>query len=109
MTFGGYRVMWVMVMFDLPVLTKLNRKDYSRFRKRLLENGFNRLQYSVYARPCPSEENAGVHRKRVERCLPPEGQVRILLFTDKQFERMEIFFGKMPTGVEQQPQQLSFF
>ena len=101
--------MWVMVMFDLPVETKKNRRDYALFRKRLLNNGFLALQYSVYARPCSSDENASSHKNRIEGKLPPEGQVRILTFTDKQFERMEVFYGKSKAEVEKQPDQLSFF
>ncbi len=101
--------MWVMVMFDLPVDSREKRHDYSVFRKRLVANGFLQLQYSVYARPCMSDENAQAHRERIQRHLPPEGQVRILLFTDKQFERMEVFQGKTRSEVEKQPEQLSFF
>jgi CRISPR-associated protein Cas2 len=101
--------MWVMVMFDLPVLTKEQKRRYARFRKLLLQDGFDQLQYSVYARPCPSEENAAVHRKRIEDKVPVEGQVRILQFTDKQFERMEVFYGKLRVDPEEPPEQLTFF
>lgn len=101
--------MWVLVMFDLPVMTKEQRRRYARFRKDLLKNGFSQLQYSVYARPCPSDENATVHRRRIEDRVPEEGQVRILLFTDKQFERMETFWGKLRVPPEEPPSQLTFF
>lgn len=101
--------MWVMVMFDLPVLTKEQRRRYSRFRKSLLHDGFGQMQYSVYVRPCPSDENATVHRKRIEERVPEEGQVSIILFTDKQFERMETFWGKMKVPPEEPPEQLTFF
>lgn len=101
--------MWVMVMFDLPVDGKVAKKRYMDFVKFLKRDGFWRLQYSVYARPCATDENAQVHRKRVQEKIPVEGQVRILLFTDKQFERMEVFFGKNVRKPEDQPEQLSFF
>jgi len=101
--------MWLMVMFDLPVDTKTARRDYSRFRKKLVENGFIMLQFSVYARPCPSEENTDVHLKRVRSALPPQGEVRLLQFTDKQFGRMQIFYGKKRLPTEKTPEQLSFF
>ena len=84
--------MWVLVMFDLPVLTKVQRRRYARFRKELLNNGFQQLQYSVYARPCPSDENAAVHRQRIEDKVPFEGQVRIIMITNNQFDRMEDFY-----------------
>lgn len=101
--------MWVMAMFDLPVLTKLQRRRYTRFRSLLMDDGFAMLQYSVYARPCPSEENARVHSARIKKIVPPEGEVRIILFTDLQFSRMEIFFGKVERKPEKPPEQLSFF
>src|SRR6184192_1461693 len=82
---SGYRCMWVLAMFDLPVDTKKARKAYAQFRKELLKDGFTRMQYSVYVRHCPSEENAVVHVARVERIVPPDGEVRILTLTDKQF------------------------
>lgn len=104
-----YRLMWVLVMFDLPVGTREQRKRYADFRKRLLKRGFIMLQFSVYAKPCPSDENAQVHRQRVQRSLPVEGEVRMLMLTDKQFGRMECFFGRNAVGPEDQPPQLSLF
>ena len=101
--------MWVMVMFDLPVTEREDRREYARFRKRLLNNGFWQLQYSVYARPCETGERAEQHRARIERHVPQEGQVRILMFTDKQWGRMQVFFGKKPSKAEKKPEQLSFF
>ncbi|MBN1591500.1 MAG: CRISPR-associated endonuclease Cas2 [Pirellulales bacterium] len=101
--------MWILVMFDLPTDTKKARHDYTVFRKHLLENGFTQMQYSVYARHCPSKENAVVHINRVEGYVPPDGEVRILTLTDKQFERMVIFWGKVRKPVCQAPRQLELF
>ncbi len=96
-------------MFDLPVDTKRARKAYQQFRKDLLRDGFSKLQFSVYTRCCSSEENAAVHISRVEQCVPDGGDVRILLFTDKQYERMRIFWGKTRKLPSKPPQQLEFF
>jgi len=101
--------MWVFVMFDLPVTTAVERKNYREFRKQLLKRGYLQLQFSVYARPCHSDENAQTHRDRIKKHLPPDGQVRIAMFTDKQFSRMELFFGNKRGNEEKQPNQLSFF
>jgi len=106
---SGYRAMWIVVLFDIPVGTKPQRKLAADFRKRLREDGFSMLQFSVYARPCPSEENALVHARRVESMLPPEGQVRLLQLTDRQYGRMICFQARSPRGVEAMPQQLEFF
>jgi CRISPR-associated protein Cas2 len=101
--------MWVVAMFDLPVDTKEARREYTRFRKKLLKDGFVRMQFSVYVRHCASEENADVHVKRVEYAVPDDGEVRILKVTDKQFERMRIFWGKKRKAPERPPSQLEFF
>jgi len=109
MHLSGYRCMWVVVLFDLPVDTKKARREYTRFRKRLLKDGFLMLQFSVYGRHCPSEENANVHAQRVEAAIPPDGEVRVLSITDKQFERMRVFWGKRRKPPENAPKQLEFF
>ncbi len=91
---NAYRIMWVLVMFDLPTETKSDRKNYSRFRKLMLADGFQMFQFSMYIRHCPSRENAEVHQKRVKKFLPPKGHVGMMAITDKQFGMMEVFHGK---------------
>jgi len=109
MTFGGMRTVWVLTLFDLPTDSAEARSYYRKFRKHLLDNGFLMLQYSVYARHCPSEENAQVHAQRIRRYLPPDGEVRLLVITDKQFGRMETFFGKIRAPTERPPEQVTLF
>jgi CRISPR-associated protein Cas2 len=104
-----YRAMWLFAMFDLPVDTREARKEYAQFRKALLKAGFTMLQYSVYARYCPTEEAADAYRTRVHIVLPPLGQVRLLSVTDRQFGKMEVFFGKNRKPVEDPPAQLMLF
>lgn len=89
-----YRVMWVLVFFDLPTDTKKERKAAAEFRKQLIKDGFIMFQFSIYMRHCPSMENANVHIRRVKSVLPPLGQVGILSITDKQFGAMELFSEK---------------
>ena len=101
--------MWVLVMFDLPVLTKRQKKAATGFRKDLLKDGFDMVQYSVYSRPCPTDENAAVHVQRVKNCLPPDGQVRIIKFTDKQYAKMECYLSSVSTETEQMPGQIELF
>lgn len=106
---SAYRFMWVVVMFDLPVHTKADRRRYAIFRKKLLKDGFVKMQFSVYIRHCASRENAEVHELRVGRWVPQEGEVRTMTITDKQYERMRRFVGKLRTKVEDPPAQLEFF
>lgn len=109
MIVSGYRSMWIVAMFDLPVDSKDARRRYARFRKVLLKDGFEQMQFSVYIRHCASKENAEVHAKRVERAVPPEGEVRVLTITDKQFARMLVFWGKHRQKPETPPAQLELF
>ena len=109
MNFGGLQAMWLIVLFDLPTDTKASRKEYTRFRKFLLNDGFSMMQYSVYIRHSSSDENAHVHSKRVKARLPADGEVRIIKITDKQFGKIEVFFGHKRKPIEKTPIQLQFF
>jgi CRISPR-associated protein Cas2 len=104
-----YRVMWVMVFFDLPTNTKKERQQAAVFRKRLLQDGFSMFQFSIYMRHCPSRENAQVHIKRVKSFLPPNGHVGIMQITDKQFGMIELFYAKKEEKKPEMHQQLSLF
>ena len=92
--------MRVVIFFDLPVTSKVARRDYTRFRSFLLRDGYNMLQYSVYSRLCNGLDDVDKHLKRMESELPPEGSIRTLVLTDKQFSRMRLWVGE-PTICEQ--------
>ena len=106
---NAYRIMWVLVFFDLPTETKKERKIYADFRKKLLQDGFTMFQFSIYLRHCASMDNADVHTKRTKKNLPEKGHIGILTITDKQFGMMEIYHGKKLAPKENIPQQLEMF
>lgn len=106
---SGYRFMWIIAMFDLPVDNEPARRAYVQFRRALVKDGFAKMQFSVYIRHCTSRENAAVHFNRVEAAVPQDGEVRILIVTDKQFERMAVFWGKRRRPAEPAPAQLDLF
>jgi CRISPR-associated protein Cas2 len=108
-TLSEFKGMWLFVLFDLPVTTREKRRDYTRFRKDLITNGFSMLQYSVYARYYRSEEAATPMRRHLEVIVPPDGQVRLLLVTDHQFGKMQVFLGKFAQPTEEAPKQLMLF
>jgi len=85
--------MWLFIMFDLPVVTKKQRKAATRFRNNLLKNGFVMMQYSIYIKHCPSYENVCTYIRKVENFLEDEGQVTALMITDKQYAGMQVFYG----------------
>lgn len=109
MHISGYRCMWIVVLFDLPTDSPRARKQYTLFRKKLLNDGFSMMQYSVYYRHCASKENTQVHLKRVRAAVPPDGEVRVVQFTDKQFSQMEIYLGKRRKKTDEPPAQLEMF
>lgn len=104
-----YRIMWILVFFDLPTETKKERKAAAHFRKDLIGDGFNMFQFSIYIRHCPSWENARVHIKRVKSFLPETGKVCIFTITDRQFENIEIFYGVKKQKSITTPMQLELF
>jgi len=106
---SGYRGMWVFALFDLPVDSKAARKRYTRFRTALLKQGFTMLQYSVYARYAASEESGEILKNRIKPHIPPDGQVRLMMVTDRQFGKMEVWYGKKRAAVEDPPMQMALF
>ena len=107
--FSEYRIMWVLVLFDLPTETKKEKKAYTDFRKKLINDGFTMFQFSIYLRHCASRENSEVHIQRVKNSLPEFGNIGILCITDKQFGQMELFQGKKVKPVTTPNQQLELF
>jgi CRISPR-associated protein Cas2 len=99
----------MLVFFDLPTETKKERKDASDFCKQLMGDDFTMFQFSIYARHCPSRENADVHIRRVKQWLPETGTVGIMCITDKQFGQMEVFYGMKPQKAQKGWVQLELF
>ena len=90
---NAYHIMWLFVFFDLPVVTKKERKAASVFRKNLMKDGFVMFQYSVYIRHCGSYESLKVHTNRVKAIVPSDGRVSILSVTDKQYGDIVNYWG----------------
>ncbi len=101
--------MWMMVIFDLPVLTKDERREATKFRKFLLDQGFDMCQFSVYLRFCAGKEQTQVYTRRVQSALPDAGNVQILYFTDKQYENIVSFDGPRRRPANQNPRQFTLF
>ena len=109
MRLNEYRILWVLVFFDLPTETKKERKAYTDFRTKILKDGFTMFQFSIYLRHCSSRENAEVHIKRIKSFLPAKGHIGIMTITDKQFGMMEIFYCKEQVAKPPISQQLELF
>lgn len=105
----GYLLMWMVVMFDLPVITKAERKAATGFRNALLDVGFQMSQFSVYLRFCTSQAQVDTLCRQVEQALPAGGKVHIFQFTDKQYERAISFHGRSRQPAQKAPDQFDLF
>ena len=100
-----------MVAFDLPVGTREQRKKATDFRNFLLDDGFQMIQFSVYARACVSFARQETHIERLKKCLPPEGSVRAIFVTRSQWERSFVIHGAPaePVDPELLPEQIQLW
>jgi CRISPR-associated protein Cas2 len=87
------RYMRMVVFFDLPVVTKAERRAYTVFRRFLLNDGFDMLQFSVYGRILNGRDAEEKHMQRLVANLPPDGSVRVLTVTEKQYASMKLLVG----------------
>lgn len=107
--FNAYKIMWLFCLFDLPTNTKSQRKRASDFRKLLIEDGYEMMQFSVYYRHCGSLESCERHIKYLQKNIPFEGKISILKFTDKQFGEIITFLGKKIEKTPSKPMQFELF
>lgn len=98
--------MRVLVLFDLPVVTSAQRREYVRFRKYLLKSGFVMQQESVYSKLALNTTVAQRIAGNVRKNKPAEGLVQMLTITEKQYSRMELLVGETKSEVLQSDERL---
>lgn len=103
------RYMYLLVFFDLPVTTKAERRDASLFRRFLQGDGYDMVQFSVYARICRGREAVETHFRRLSENLPSTGCVRLLQVTEQQYGRMKILVGERKRQEKIAVEQLLLF
>src|ERR1039457_1398776 len=103
-----YKMGWLIVTFDLPVGTKMQRKQATDFRNNLLEDVYQMIQFSVYGRACVSFARQETHIERLKKSLPPEGNVRAIFVTRAQCDRPYVIQGSPASEVEAEdlPEQI---
>lgn len=103
----GQRLMRILVFFDLPTTTKADKRRYVLFRRFLLQDGYDMLQWSVYTRICNGMDNADKHILRLAQNIPRKGSIRSLCITDRQYAHMRQWSGKLTASEKAlKPQQL---
>lgn len=108
-TLSAYRLMWMLVTFDLPVDTQKQRKAATRFRNFLLDQGFEMSQFSNYMRFCNGREQFDTYARRIEANLPERGHVFLFQFTDRQYESVIRFSDQTRRTRQKNPGQLALF
>lgn len=102
--------MRMIVFFDLPVKTKNERKEATKFRNFLIKNGFYMIQFSVYVKTCKGYDSVETHKNRIRSNLPKNGCIRLMIITEKQYQQIDILLGNLKSEDKHiKQEQLSFF
>lgn len=104
-----YDEVWCLVMFDLPVQTKRQRREATAFRKLLMDLGFSMIQFSVYGKYSPTYNGHMVTERIIKECLPANGEVRIIHLSNHQWAKATRFKSKKIVQNEEKPEQMILF
>lgn len=102
---------WLIVAFDLPVGSKAQRRTATKFRDFLIDDGYQMIQFSVYARACVTFARQETHIDRLKKSLPSEGSVRAIFVTRAQWERSHVIQGSPASEMEAEdlPEQIQLW
>lgn len=89
-----FRIMRLIVMFDLPTLTSTDLRNYRKFRKFLIENGYSMMQYSVYSKIILNRSVLSFQMKKLKENAPQKGYIETLVVTEKQYANIEVIVGE---------------
>lgn len=89
--------MRVIVMFDLPTETSMDRRHYRWFRKFLINEGFIMMQESIYTKICLNMHSVDKIELSIQKNRPPNGIVQVMSVTEKQFASMKLIVGEADT------------
>ena len=98
--------MRLLIFFDLPVETSRERKEYAKFHKFLIKNGFIMMQKSVYSKLVINNVTSTAIKQKISANVPPDGVVEMLEVTENQFSRIEYLVGNKQTLVEESMDRL---
>ena len=105
----SYRFMRTLVFFDLPTETPDDKREYARFRKLLIKDGFMMLQYSVYCKLAINKTVADQIFARLQKQKPKQGNIAVLTITEKQFSNIEWILGQKSTTLLDTTDRLTIY
>ena len=91
--------MRIVVFFDLPTITDKDKKEYRKFRKTLIQNGFIMMQESVYVRMVLNQTIQKSVVEMLKKNKPANGLVQALVVTEKQFSNIVNISGQFVSNV----------
>ena len=105
----AYRFMRLIVFFDLPSVSKIDLKNYTRFRKFLIKEGFVMMQESVYVKLLLNGTMANLMVERLKKNIPSKGLIQTMLITEKQFCNIDFLIGNKKSIIEDSDERLVTF
>ncbi|WP_305040833.1 MULTISPECIES: CRISPR-associated endonuclease Cas2 [unclassified Gemella] len=100
--------MRMILMFDMPTETALEKKAYRQFRKFLINEGFIMHQFSIYSKLLLNSSASNLMLERLKENNPKKGDISILIVTEKQFARMIYLSGDRNTCLANTDSRLLF-
>ena len=95
----SYRIMRLIIFFDLPMVESKDLAQYRIFRRFLIKNGFIMMQQSVYSRLILNNSSSNLLKRHISNNLPKSGLVQMLEITEKQFAGIEYLVGKKKSNI----------
>lgn len=89
-----YKYMRIIVMYDVPNNSSEENKEYTKFRKLLIKNGYSMMQFSIYIKCLNVKTKFESEVKKISKFIPSQGNIRVLAITEKQFQDMIFLKGE---------------
>ena len=81
------------IFFDLPNVYSIDKRNYNRFRKYLIKEGFIMLQESVYSKISLNNQQSDALIQRIKKNSPKKGVIQLLTITEKQYSNIQYILG----------------
>lgn len=94
------------MFFDLPTETLEDKREYRKFHKLLIKNGFLMMQESVYCRMLINQSAGRATLDTIRKNRPSRGIVQVMTITEKQFAGMECITGEHHSEVIENDERL---
>lgn len=91
--------MRTIIFFDLPNVYTNDKKNYTKFRRFLINEGFIMMQESVYSKLMMNSQQIQLLIQRIKRNAPKKGIIQVLNVTENQYAQIEYIIGSNNTKI----------